>query len=571
MKALHKISAILIALLLLFQLTSVISFAAENNSSWVGAWSTSPVEAVVEAKGVKASDFLVSQSVRVVVIPTLDGNKVRFKFSNKYGNSDIKINAANVAKAVKEDDYAIFTDTIQQLTVNKEASFVVKKGTHVYTDAVTMKIKALEPVAVSYYVSSFQQMATAGLCGGKAYICTRNKINDETFPNGVLLESNISGLKYNTIPYLVNMDVWAKNSSSIVIIGDSTVANNIPELLAEKLVGSGIRNTGVLQQAICGNRLLYDGVGLIGNIYGDAMINRFSSDAIKQFGVSKIFVKIGVNDILHPRTASMSGKAPEASVDEIISGYEQLVSAAHEKGIKIYFFEITPWKGYTRELLNSDIDLNWSEETQSLCNELNVWIMNNKVADGYVNLSILSDENDSDKLKDGYTQDGIHFTNMAQVAVVDAIPASFLGFSESHLTPLKKILADKLGGDWAGSGGNDSDVPSTTPVTVTDAVTQGSGTVQNTESANTDAAQATEESTKSNETNILMNSAELGNRNDSGIIVDNEAASSFPAAKIILIVGCVLVGLILIAAAIIIPMFIKAAKKRNEDNITPLR
>ena len=313
-------------------------------------------------------------------------------------------------------------------------------GEYAYTDPVDMKVEALEAIAVTYYVSAYQQMRTEGFVGAKSYITTGNKLTEKTLSNSVPVKNEISGLAYNTIPYLINMDVWASDAESIVFIGDSTLANDIPALVAQKLVGSGIKNIGVLQQAVAGNRLLYDGVGLIGNIYGPATVDRFADDAIKQKGVSKIFVKVGVNDILHPRTKSMKGKAPESSVEDIINGYKKLVHDAHKNGIQIYFFEITPWKGYTRELLTSGVDLAWDEETQSVCDEVNEWIRSNKEADGYIDLSVLRDESDIFKLKDNFTIDGAHFAIEGQIEAVDAIPEKFLGDFKKTLTPLKTLI-----------------------------------------------------------------------------------------------------------------------------------
>lgn len=463
MKFLRKALAIFLCAVTLCVSLSV-SVLAKDGGKWVGAWSTSPVEAVVESNNVKLSDFLMNSTVRILIKPTLSGTRVRFKLSNLFGNSQIRINGINVARAVSPDSSTIVPETLLPLTVKGESSFTIPAGEYAYTDPVDMKVDALETLAVTYYVSAYQQMRTEGFVGAKAYITVGNRLTSAEFSNSSPVSNEISGLSYNTIPYLINMDVWASGAESIVFIGDSTLANNIPELVAQKLVGSGVTNVGILQQAISGNRLLYDGVGFLGNIYGPALIDRFKEDALNQKGVSKIFVKVGVNDILHPRTSSMQGIAPEASVEELIEGYKALISAAHKKGIKIYFFEITPWKGYTRELLTSGVDLTWDEETQALCDEVNKWIRTNKEADGYVDLSELADKSDRYKLDDLYTADYMHFAEAGQIVVADAIPDSFLGDFKNALTPLKTLvagagdIADQIGDSISGITDNKSDI-----------------------------------------------------------------------------------------------------------------
>ena len=465
MTKLKRAFAAVLCIIVMLSAFSVGAYAADD-SRWVGAWSTTPVEAVVESNGVKLSDFLMNSTVRIILKPTLSGTRVRFKISNRFGNTAIKINGINVARAVGDDSNEILTETIIPLKVRGAESFSVAAGEYAYTDPVDMKVDALETIAVTYYVSAYQQMRTEGFIGAKAYITTGNKLTEKTLSNSVLAKNEISGLAYNTIPYLINMDVWASGAESIVFIGDSTLANDIPALVAQKLVGSGVKNIGVLQQAVAGNRLLYDGVGLIGNIYGPATVDRFADDAIKQKGVSKIFVKVGVNDILHPRTKSMKGKAPEASVEDIINGYKKLVHDAHKNGIQIYFFEITPWKGYTRELLTSGVDLAWDEETQSVCDEVNEWIKSNKEADGYIDLSVLRDESDIFKLKDAFTIDGAHFATEGQIEAVDAIPEKFLGDFKEALTPLKTLIYGNNIPSW----GEKNDKPENPANSVTPAV-----------------------------------------------------------------------------------------------------
>lgn len=473
--------AAVLCIIMLFAAFSVGAFAADDGK-WVGAWSTTPVEAVVESNGVKLSDFLMNSTVRIILKPTISGTRVRFKISNRFGNTAIKINGINVARAAGDGSNEILPETIIGLKVRGEESFSIPAGEYAYTDPVDMKVEALEEVAVTYYVSTYQQMRTEGFVGARAYITTGNKLNERSLSNSVLAKNEISGLSYNTIPYLINMDVWANNATSIVFIGDSTLANDIPALLAQKLVGSGVKNIGVLQQAVAGNRLLYDGVGLIGNIYGPATVDRFKDDALKQKGVSKIFVKVGVNDILHPRTKSMKGKAPEASAEDIINGYKKLIYEAHKSGIQIYFFEITPWKGYTRELITSGVDLTWDEEAQAACDEVNKWIRTNKEADGYIDLSVLSDDSDEFKLKDIFTIDGAHFATEGQIEAVDAIPESFLGDFKDALTPLKELIYGNNIPSW----GEKTETPAVDPAPAVKNETETSAPEKATEAESTE-------------------------------------------------------------------------------------
>lgn len=557
MTKLKRAFAAVLCIIVMLSAFSVGAYAADD-SRWVGAWSTTPVEAVVESNGVKLSDFLMNSTVRIILKPTLSGTRVRFKISNRFGNTAIKINGINVARAVGDDSNEILTETIIPLKVRGAESFSVAAGEYAYTDPVDMKVDALETIAVTYYVSAYQQMRTEGFIGAKAYITTGNKLTEKTLSNSVPAKNEISGLAYNTIPYLINMDVWASDAESIVFIGDSTLANDIPALVAQKLVGSGIKNIGVLQQAVAGNRLLYDGVGLIGNIYGPATVDRFADDAIKQKGVSKIFVKVGVNDILHPRTKSMKGKAPEASVEDIINGYKKLVHDAHKNGIQIYFFEITPWKGYTRELLTSGVDLAWDEETQSVCDEVNEWIKSNKEADGYIDLSVLRDESDIFKLKDAFTIDGAHFATEGQIEAVDAIPEKFLGDFKEALTPLKTLVYGNNIPSW----GEKTEKPETPADSLTPAVKD---ETKPSKKPSQNAEKISEESTTQSAgdvINVNHNPGAAGGISNMqvGTAVKGNSDSSL---KTLLVVISVILLLLAITAGVIAAVFI-ASKKRGK-------
>ena len=163
---------------------------------------------------------------------------------------------------------------------------------------------ALEYLTVSLFLKRTETMKTYGLIGGDTYIMSGNFAKAAT-TIGVPMKLEADFGEYSVIPALTGVEVYAPEASSAVVIGDSTLANDIPILLAEKLQNAGITNVGILQQAIKGNRLLDDGAGLLGMAYGEAVVDRFQRDALNQPGVSRIFLKVGVNDIVHPNCESM--------------------------------------------------------------------------------------------------------------------------------------------------------------------------------------------------------------------------------------------------------------------------
>lgn len=78
---------------------------------------------------------------------------------------------------------------------------------------------------------------------------------------------------------------WQRpGTHTCVIFGDSTVANELPRLLAARLRADGIENVSVTQAAIKGDRLVADGVGRAAKLLGGAGVKRFERDVLAQAG-----------------------------------------------------------------------------------------------------------------------------------------------------------------------------------------------------------------------------------------------------------------------------------------------
>lgn len=425
---------------------------SENSSgySWVGSWSTSPVKAGVKVGGIRLMDFLSNRTVRSVVQLTLGGNALRVRVSNLYGDSPLKIEAASVARTNPEQEEQILPGSSKSLTFNGgQASVTVPVGQYLYSDPIKMDVLALEKITISYYINSFTNISTAGFYGATSYVAAGNQITAENMSRATPLLFSSGSLTYHTIPFLTNVDVNAPGAYSVVIFGDSTVTNQTPYYLAEKFVENGVKNIGVLQQGIIANRLLYDGEGVssIGMIYGESGIKRFQHDVISQPGVKKVFIKIGLNDVLHPMTKSMTDKAPYSSVQDIIAGYQKLVSMADAAGIEVYFFFRTPWKGYTRNFaLSPSDDLVWDINAEGMLQNLNEWIKNTNTIDGYINTDPLRDSADRYKMNGDYTTDGAHLSPLGARTLVDCIPMQYFGLKAQNMKSITSIYNAGAGG-----------------------------------------------------------------------------------------------------------------------------
>lgn len=402
---------------------------ASGGDGWVGAWSTSPVEInlkkMMDMEWIKCDVGLYNLTFRTRIQPTISGQDVRLTLSNEFGTGPLTIDTISIAKGYDRLPQMVKTWTRKNVTFQGQTSVTIPAGETVTSDPVGMSVEALEYLTVSLFMKRTETMKTYGLIGGDTYIMSGNFARAATTV-GVPMKMEGSFGEYSVIPVLSGVEVYAPDASSAVVIGDSTLANDIPILLAQKLQNNGITNVGILQQAIKGNRLLDDGAGFLGMAYGEAMVDRFERDALDQPGVERIFLKVGVNDVVHPNCESMEGEARPVTTDEMIAGYEQLISRAHERGIKVYLFTRTAWKGYTRNVLGTGDDIQWSQEIDQMRQDINAWIKSEaNPADGWIDLDFMCTDETATQLKSEYTMDGAHFTELGQQTLVDAVPLEF--------------------------------------------------------------------------------------------------------------------------------------------------
>jgi lysophospholipase L1-like esterase len=124
----------------------------------------------------------------------------------------------------------------------------------------------------------------------------------------------------------------------------------------------------VLDQGISGNRLLHD-------IEGPNALARFDRDVLAQPGVTHVIVFEGINDIGLP--GYMGRLVEEASSDDIVGAYRQLILRAHEKGLKILGATLTPFEGATYERYYSAVG---EEKRQTV----NAWIRSQSEFDAVI-------------------------------------------------------------------------------------------------------------------------------------------------------------------------------------------
>ena len=400
-----------------------------ENLCWTGAWGTTPVKFdpnnFMALKKIKINFGLPNLTFRTHLTPTLDWDTVRIKFSNIFGKKDLTVNSATLARGLENNQTKIIKNSLKELTFSGSKSVTIKAGESIYCDPVKIKITALKPLVISTYVKHSGMMRTFGMIGGHTHAQFGNHTKSVDFLGSPMKLNGDFG-EYAIIPMITDIEVLRDDACAAVFIGDSTIANEIPYLISKKLHENDIHNIGIIQEAVKGNRLSHNGAGKLGCAYGEAMVKRFKRDALNIANVKYIFIKVGDNDIIHPQCKSMKSSAPYISPDDMIKDYTYLINKAHDRGIKVFLFTRTPWRGYTRNILHKGDDVKWTYGIDEMRKKINRWILSPECpADGFCDLSYLCTDSLLEEMKNEYTTDGIHFTPLGQKTVADNLSLEY--------------------------------------------------------------------------------------------------------------------------------------------------
>ena len=427
--------------------------AAADTGEWVAAWGTGMTEASLDT----ISNLLTSSgdcTVRIVVKPTVSGNKVRFKLSNKFGDTSLTVNRMTVAKV--STGSSISTGTIKQVTYNNGRihDMIIPAGQEVYTDAMNFTVKANEEIALSLYFSKSEigempNITTSGFSGGSAYVAIGNKTHEEVINTSlgpITLPSEPIGIgTANAVPLLSDVDVYSNESDpySVVVVGDETVANNLNGYLGRLVYAEGADGIGVIGKGIIGNCLIADAGAVSGDIYGKSLLNRMWDDVVNVENVRYAIVKIGVNDIV------LGGY----NTEEMIRGFETFIERCHENDIKVIACSITPWKNAERNYfgISGEPQYVWREADWKTAEDVNRWLASTDMLDGYVDLNdVTASLRDPQKFRDEKTDDYIRPNETTQQEWAKEIPLHLIGveYSPANIRLSKSSITLTKGGSF---------------------------------------------------------------------------------------------------------------------------
>jgi lysophospholipase L1-like esterase len=330
-----------------------------------------------------------NQTVRLNMFVKLGGTALRVKLTNRFSTKPLVIGNAHVALRSSSSGPDIVVETDHVLTFNGSGTLKLAAGEEVWSDPVVMAVKQHSDVTISLFLPGSTTPEAFHPTGLKTqYTVAGDHCGDPTFPSAGMSSRN-------TMYFFVSdVQVWAsKKSKVIVTIGDSitdgaTAANNAnaawPDVLSIRLPalpdGTPV---SVINMGIGSNRLVSaDAAGPTG-------LKRLEADVLSRPNVSHLIVMEGINDISYE----------QASANELIAAYEQIIDKAHARGIKVFGLTLLP-------IQNSRKDTPDNEATRQAVNK---WILEARRFDAVLDFEkVVQDPQNLLRIRKDLTMDYVH-------------------------------------------------------------------------------------------------------------------------------------------------------------------
>ena len=405
----------------LFSLFAASAQTSSANRHWVSAWSTA-VHAPLPFPDLPPSPVFENQTVRMIVRPTIAGERWRIRFSNAQGTTALKIGSAHIAQSSKAA--AIVTDSDRALTFGGRASVSIPPGAPMLSDPVDLKVPSLGEIAVSIYRPEKTPASSVHFWAQHdSYVSESGDFTaKQDIPNPAVKTSWY---------FLADLEVWAPDQvAATVTLGDSITDgvgakqgeySDWPDLLAKRLASAGTSNLAVVNEGIGGNRILHDGAGV-------SALARFDRDVLAQPGVANLIVLEGINDLgfphLKPRLPNgtvlkdLPFTHQVVSAEDLIMGLRQIIERAHQHGIKVFGATLTPFEG-------ADY---YSQEGEGERQAVNQWIRTGGAFDGVFDFdAAVRDPNHPSQFREGYhSGDHLHPSATGYKAMAEAVDLEVL-------------------------------------------------------------------------------------------------------------------------------------------------
>ena len=192
------------------------SCASQTSTSpkhWVSAWSAA-AHATLPFPGLPPTPGFENQTIRMVVRPTIGGERLRLLFSNAFGTDAVEIGAAHIA--ITRQGASIVPESDRVLTFGGRTSVSIPPGAPMMSDPVDLKVPAFTELTVSVYLPDKTPGSTVHFWA-----------QHETYVSGP--GDFTAKVRYTRAPadntswyWLADVEVWgSEQTAATVTLGDS--------------------------------------------------------------------------------------------------------------------------------------------------------------------------------------------------------------------------------------------------------------------------------------------------------------------------------------------------------------
>ena len=387
--------------------------ATLEEQAMMTSWTTAQMEFRDE---INPQTPLTGSTIRQVIKLSRTGEKMQLTLSNEYGKEALVIDALHFAKPMDGSMIDISTDTA--VTFNGSESVTIPAGGSVVSDPVMFDAGEDGKIGVTMHIASAPEMIT-----GHEVSLTTTYIREGGMVNDISMIGSETNEEWF---FIASVDVMQSAENGVVVclgdsitdgVGSSSAANTWPALLNERLAADPeTAGLSVVNQGIGGNKVN-------GYSWGDRARWRYERDVLDQKGVKYLIILEGINDI-GGRTEDVASEWEESTdgtvTGGIIEAYQEIIDAAHEKGIKVIGATILPCgkSGYYGS---------GGEAMEAMRQKLNEWIRTSGEFDKVVDFdAITADPENKLNILDEYDcGDGLHPSDTGYEAMADAIDLSW--------------------------------------------------------------------------------------------------------------------------------------------------
>jgi len=302
---------------------------AAEPDRWVRGWSGPPIgyePAIRDGLGRPFKDETVRQELRAGI----GGKTVRVRLTNELSDTPLRVGAASIVRL--DADGKPVAGSLRALAFGGARDARIPGRAPILSDPIDYPVKAGERLALSIYFPeevappAHAQMVDIVPGDATAQI-------DLTEPRRARASGLASGLE---ISGTAATRVLVTFGDSITEGAGASRAMSWPDQLGRLLADSARgRCWAIANEGISGNRLLSQG-------RGPAALSRFDRDVLGVPNATHVVILEGINDIGDVKDPATQWQPP---ADRLIAAYEQLLTRARGRGLKVIVGTLLPYEG----------------------------------------------------------------------------------------------------------------------------------------------------------------------------------------------------------------------------------